>query len=175
MAESGVNQLEQALAHFRQGTAAMETLVASDPRNVSWNRDLMLAYGHQADVLGNPGLHNLGDRPGSLHACRKAAEIGKALYESDPGDQRATADYGIVLSRVETMMDDRDPGAKLAVQQESIRVLEDAVKINPGNVALTASLALVKQHLEESYGAAARLGSGRGQSPATARITTGGR
>jgi hypothetical protein len=33
----------------------MERLVASDPRNVSWNRDLMLAYGHAADVLGNPG------------------------------------------------------------------------------------------------------------------------
>ena len=79
MAESGTNQLEQALAHFRQGTAEMETLVASDPRNVSWNRDLMLAYGHVADVLGNPGLHNLGDRTGALQAYRKAAGIGKTL------------------------------------------------------------------------------------------------
>ena len=158
MAESGLNQLEQALAHFRQGTAEMERLVSSDPRNVSWNRDLMLAYGHVADVLGNPGLQNLGDRTGALQAYTKAAAIGKTLYEADPADQRAAADYGIALSRVETMMDDRDPGAKLAVQQESIRVLEDAAKTNPNNVTLKIYLALVNQHLGDTYAAAADLG-----------------
>jgi tetratricopeptide (TPR) repeat protein len=155
MAESGLNQLEPALAHLRQGIAEMEKLVASDPRNVSWNRDLMLAYGHEADVLGNPGLHNLGDRAGALQAYRKAAAIGKTLYETDRADQRAAADYGIVLTRVETMMDDRDPRAKLAVQKESSRVLEDAAKINPDNVALRIYLALVNQHLGDSYTIAA--------------------
>jgi tetratricopeptide (TPR) repeat protein len=155
MAESGLNQLEQALAHFRQGTSEMETLVATDPRNVSWNRDLMLAYGHVADVLGNPGLQNLGDRSGALQAYRKAAGIGKTLYEIDRADQRAAADYGIVLSRVETMMEDRDPDAKRAVQQESIRVLQDAAKINPGNVALKIYLALVNRHLGDASTAAA--------------------
>ena len=57
------------------------------------------------------------------------------------------------------MMDDRDPGAKLAVQQESIRVLEDAAKINPGNVALKIYLALVNQHLGDLYTAAADTGT----------------
>src|SRR5215208_7077338 len=103
----------------------------------------MLAYGHVADVLGNPGLQNLGDRAGALQAYRKAAEIGKRLYEADRADQRAAADYGIVLSRVETMMDNRDPGARIAVQQESIRVLEDAANISPGNMSLKIYLALV--------------------------------
>ena len=96
---------------------------------------------------------------GRAQAYRKAAEIGKTLYEADRADQRAAADYGIVLSRVETMMDDRDPGSKLAVQQESIRVLEDAAKINPGNVALKIYLALVNQHLGDSYTAAADIGA----------------
>ena len=56
---------------------------------------------------------------------------------------------------VETMMEDGDPGAKRAVQQESIRVLEDAATISPGNVALKIYLALVNQHLGDSYTAAA--------------------
>ena len=161
MAESGLNQAERALAHFRQGTAEMEKLVSSDPRNVSWNRDLMLAYGHVADVLGNPGLNNLGDRAGALQAYRKAAGIGKTLYEADRADQRAAADYGIALSRVETMMDDRNPGAKLEVQQEAIRVLEDAARTSPGNVAPKIYLALVNQHLGDSYTAAADIGAAR--------------
>ncbi|HMF95214.1 MAG TPA: protein kinase [Vicinamibacterales bacterium] len=151
MAEAGLNQLNDALAHFRQGTAELEPLVASHPTNVSWNRDLMLAYGHVADVLGNPGLHNLGDRAGALRAYRQAAEIGKRLYDADPADHRAVSDYGIVLSRVETMMDDSDVAAKRAVQQESIRVLEGAAKISPGDVSPKIYLTLLNQHLGDSF------------------------
>jgi tetratricopeptide (TPR) repeat protein/tRNA A-37 threonylcarbamoyl transferase component Bud32 len=155
MAESGLNQMREALAHFRDGTTEMEKLVAAEPHNVSWNRDLMLAYGHIADALGNPGMVNVGDRAGALQAYRQAAAIGRKLYESDRADQRAATDYGIVLSRVETTMDDRDPRAKLVVQQESIRVLEDAAKINPGNVSVKIYLALVNQHLGDAFTAAA--------------------
>jgi len=60
---------------------------------------------------------------------------------------------------VETMMEDGDPGAQRAVQQESIRVLEDAATISPGNVALKIYLALVNQHLGDSYTAAADIGT----------------
>jgi eukaryotic-like serine/threonine-protein kinase len=160
-AETGLNLLQEALAHFRQGTAEMEKLVASNPRNVSWNRDLMLAYGHIADVLGNPGLQNLGDRAGALLAYRRAAEIGKQLHEVDRADQRAAIDYGIVLSRVETMMDDRHLPAKLAIQQESIQVLEEAAKISPGNVSVKIYLTLVNLHLGDAFTAAADLEAAR--------------
>jgi tetratricopeptide (TPR) repeat protein len=160
-AEVGLNRLQDALAHFRQGTAEMEKLVASDPRNVSWNRDLMLAYGHIADVLGNPGLQNLGDRAGALVAYRRAAEIGKQLREADRADQRAAIDYGIVLSRVETVIDDRDLPAKRAIQQESVQVLEEAAKISPDNVAVKIYLTLVNQHLGDTFTAAADLDAAR--------------
>lgn len=173
-AETGLNQLQEALAHFRQGTAEMEKLVASNPRNVTWNRDLMLAYGHIADVLGNPGMQNLGDRAGALEAYGRAAKIGKTLYEADRADQRAAADYGIVLSRVETMMDDRDLDPKLAVQRESIRVLDDAAKISPDNVSLRIYLALVNQHLGDSFTAAADLAAAREAYLKSAEIATSG-
>ena len=54
MAQSRLGQLEPALASFREGAATLERLVAAEPRNMNWNRELMLAYGHMADVLGNP-------------------------------------------------------------------------------------------------------------------------
>jgi tetratricopeptide (TPR) repeat protein len=98
---------------------------------------------------------NVGDRAGALQAYRQAAAIGKKLFESDRADQRAATDYGIVLSRVETTMDDGDPRTKVVVQQESIRVLEDAAKINPGNVSVKIYLALVNQHLGDALTAVA--------------------
>jgi len=96
------------------------------------------------------------------------------LYEADRADQRAAADYGIVLSRVETMMDDRDLDPKLAVQRESIRVLEDAAKISPGNVSLRIYLALVNQHLGDSFTAAADIAAAREAYLTSAKIAASG-
>jgi tetratricopeptide (TPR) repeat protein/tRNA A-37 threonylcarbamoyl transferase component Bud32 len=157
MSEGSLGRLRDALGYFRRGARGMETLVASAPRNVAWNRDLMLAYGHIADVLGYPDLQNLGDRAGALQAYGRAAEIAKMLYESDRADQRAASDYAIVLSRIETTMDDRDRAAKLAVQQKSLRVLEDAAKISPENGSIKLYEALVYQHMGLSYAATGRI------------------
>jgi tetratricopeptide (TPR) repeat protein len=150
MAESELNDLQPALEHFRRGASELEALVATKPENTSWNRDLMLAYGHIADTLGNPGYDNLNDRPGALDAYKRAAAIGKRLYEADPADQRAATDYGIVLSRVETTMDDSDLQQKIAVQRESLQVLERASRVNPKNVTLKVFLAVVYAHLGDA-------------------------
>jgi eukaryotic-like serine/threonine-protein kinase len=161
MDEMRLGQLGTALASFREGAATLEALVASDPRNVGWNRELMLAYGHIADVLGNPDLPNLGDRPGALQAYRQGAEIGKRLYEADRSDQRAASDYGIVLSRVETAMDDNDLTQKLAVQRESRHVLDEAARTSPNNVTLQIYRAVVDLHLGDSLTAAGKVEDAR--------------
>jgi eukaryotic-like serine/threonine-protein kinase len=161
MAQSRLGQLEPALGSFRESAATLERLVDAEPRNTNWNRELMLAYGHIADVLGNPDLHNLGDRPGSLAAYRQAAEVGKRLYEADRSDQRAASDYGIVLSRVETAIDDGDLTQKLEVQQESLRVLDEAFRISPENASLQIYRALVQLHLGGSLTAAGKIEEAR--------------
>jgi eukaryotic-like serine/threonine-protein kinase len=160
MGQMRLGQLALALDRFREGTATLETLVASDPRNVNLNRALMLAYGHIADVLGNPDMNSLGDREGALRAYRQAADVGKRLYEADRSDQRAASDYGIVLSRVETAMDDHDP-EKLSVQRESLRVLDEAARISPKNLTLQIYRALVHLHLGETLSANRQLDEAR--------------
>ena len=150
MGQTRLGDLQRARESFREGAATLEALVADEPRNVTWNRELMLAYGHIADVLGNPDLNNLGDRPGALAAFRQAAAVGRRLYEADRSDQRAATDYGIVLSRVETAMDDSDLHGKLAVQRESLRVLDEASRVSPGNASLHLYRALVHLHLGET-------------------------
>ncbi|HEX7797835.1 MAG TPA: protein kinase [Vicinamibacterales bacterium] len=159
MAQNNLAQLEDSRANYERGVAVLEQLVASDPRNVSLNRDLMLAYGHVADVLGNPGLPNLGDQPGALRMYKQAAEIGKRLFDADRADQRAAKDYGIVLSRVETAMTNTDLPAKVAVQRESISVLDDASRISPSDGTLQLYRSLINQHLGDSLTAMSDLPS----------------
>ena len=160
MGETLRGQLDRALDNFREGAATLEKLVSADPRNINLNRALMLAYGHVADVLGNPDLPNLGDRAGAVAAYRQAADVGKRLYDADRSDQRAASDYGIVLSRVETVMDDTDP-QKVIVQRESLRVLDEAAKISPKNLTLQIYRALIHLHLGDSLTAARQVDDAR--------------
>ena len=164
MAEIGLLQLPEALGHFRQGVDEMERLVAADPRNAPLKRDLMMAYGHVADVLGNPGVGNLGDRAAAFQAFRRAADLAKELYEVDRVNQRAVSDYGIALSRVETVMDDGPE--KIQVQRDSLAVLGEAAAIDPANVQMKVYEVLVAQHLGDSLVAA---GDARGAREAYAR------
>ena len=136
MAESVLGRLQEALEHFRDGAEQMEKLAAAEPHNVSLRRDLMLAYGHIGDVSGNPNMENLGDQGGALQAYRRAAEIGRSLYDVDPANEQAGADYGIVLSRVATAMDNSDVKAKAAAHRESLEVLGNVARISPSNLSL---------------------------------------
>jgi len=133
MAEGGLGRLQDELRDYRADASLMEKLVAADPQNASLRRDLMLAYGHVADVLGNPNLGNLGDSAGALQEYRKAAEIGKQLYDADPSNQRAAVDYGIVLSRIASVMDDHDISAKTAAHRASLEVLKKIAIISPAD------------------------------------------
>jgi eukaryotic-like serine/threonine-protein kinase len=150
MAETKLGRLQDALGHFREGTEKMEKLAASEPHNASLRRDLMLAYGHLADVSGNPNLENLGDRAGALQAYRRAAEIGKGLYEGDPANEQAGADYGIVLSRVATAMDNSDLKAKVAAYRESLRVLGNVARISATNLSFQLYLAYGNQQMGDT-------------------------
>ena len=161
MSEMRLGQLERALGSFREGAATLETFVAAEPRDVNLGRALMLAHEHVGDVLGNPDLQNLGDRPGALRAYRQAADVGKRLYQLDRSNERAASDYGIVLSHVETAMDDNDFLQKLAVQRESLRVLDEAVRNSPDNVTPQIYRALVRLHLGDTLTAAGKVEDAR--------------
>jgi tetratricopeptide (TPR) repeat protein len=150
MAESTLGRLQDALGHHREGAGLMEKLAASEPNNASLRRDLMLAYGHVADVSGNPNLENLGDQAGALQAYRRAAEIGKELYEADPANEQAGADYGIVLSRIATTMDNRDLKTKAAAHRESLGVLANVARLSPTNLSLKLYLAYGNQQLGDT-------------------------
>jgi len=150
MAESKLGRLQEALQHYREGTEQMEKLAASEPQNASLHRDLMLAYGHIADVSGNPNLESLGDRGGALQAYRRAAEIGKELYDADPANAQAGIDYGIVLSRIATTMDNSDLRAKATAHRESLQVLSNVARISPSNLSLQLYLAYGDQQLGDT-------------------------
>jgi tetratricopeptide (TPR) repeat protein len=68
-----------ALASYRAGLALREALVAGDPSNAGWQRDLMVSRYNVGE-----GLRARGDAPGALAAYRAALAISERLVASDP-------------------------------------------------------------------------------------------
>jgi tetratricopeptide (TPR) repeat protein/tRNA A-37 threonylcarbamoyl transferase component Bud32 len=150
MAEGKNGRLQEALENYRAGTAIMEKLVASEPQNASLRRDLMLAYGHVGDVSGNPNVENLGDRTAAVQAYQRAAAIGKQIYEADPSNERAGVDYGIVLSRIATAMDDHDLKVKAAAHNTSLEVLKKVALTSPNDLSIQVYIAYGAQQLGDT-------------------------
>ena len=158
-AETG--QLRDALQTYEDAIArASIPAASSDP-------ELRLALA-DAYVGSSNAKRDLGDDQGALESAthglrlyRQAADAGKRLYELDRSDRRAASDYGIVLSRVETAMDDQDLTQKLAVQRESLQVLDEAARMNQHDVTLHVHRALVHLHLGDTLTAAGKIDDAR--------------
>lgn len=153
-----LGRLKEALEGHREGTARMERLLAQDPANASYQRDLMFKYSHIGDVLGNPNLRSLGDTAGAAQAYGRTVELARKLHEADPADQRARADYGIALARVGAVLPASDPQARIATFRQALRLLEEVVRANPENVISRIEISAIHNFLGDSYLAAGQAG-----------------
>jgi eukaryotic-like serine/threonine-protein kinase len=135
----------EALENYRLGVAELEEVCRRFPNDAHASHELMLAYSHVGDTLGNPGFPNLGDTEGAREAYVKMAAVAKSLYEADRADTRAVMDYGISLLRVGLTTPDHDQ--KLATLRQSEEVLTVSVKQNPKHTLAGTHKAWVEEEI----------------------------
>jgi tetratricopeptide (TPR) repeat protein len=149
-AEVRLGKYKEGLGHFRQSAGLVEELARLEPSNTAYQHEIMLAYGHIGDVLGNPDFANLGDTAGATAAFRRAVEIAADLHKADPADQRAANDHGIALSRLAVTLPPDQLNQRLLALRQSVRILEDSVSKNPQNVNIQGFLADAYNHLGDA-------------------------
>jgi tetratricopeptide (TPR) repeat protein len=98
--QAELGRRQEALDSYRAGVSHLEGLNRRFPNNVHTLRELMLAYAHVGDTLGNPVYDNFGDESGAHAAYTKMLEVATTLHDADASDVRATSDYGIALLRL---------------------------------------------------------------------------
>jgi len=141
MNEVRLGRLKDGLGHYQQAAAQMERLAALEPANASYQRELMYAYAHVGDALGSPYMPSLGDTAGAIAAYRRLVDMARRLYEADPTDQRVASDYGGALSRLGAALPEGQLAGQIALPRESVKVLEEVARVNPGNLPNRADLA----------------------------------
>jgi eukaryotic-like serine/threonine-protein kinase len=92
------DKLSEAADTFRASVEIREKLVAEDPENASWRRNLMISLGNLADVLAYRAI-NLGDRAGGLAALDRAVALAQWAIDNDKADRRAPFDAASALLR----------------------------------------------------------------------------
>jgi tetratricopeptide (TPR) repeat protein len=145
---------DAALASYRSGVTVLEGLCRRYPQDTLIRHDLMIAYSHVGDTLGNFNLHykNPSDLPGAFQAYAKMAEQAKFLYDADPADVRALADYGISLMRVGRVTAPAGP-LRRATLERSLGLLNRAAAATPGNRMIATHIVWLDNELGE-YAAA---------------------
>jgi len=98
--QAELGRRQQALDSYRDGVSVLEKQDLNFPNNVHVSRELMLAYAHVGDTLGNPAYDNFDNEAGARAAYSKMRDVAKKLHEADSADARATSDYGIALLRL---------------------------------------------------------------------------
>jgi len=151
MSDSRTGRLQEAVAGHRNAIDCMEKLLAKDPNNANYQRELMFKYSHLGDVLGNPNLSNVGDMPGAIAAYRKMSEVARRLYDADPADQRAIGDYGISLARTGAVLPLSDGKARVEVFSRSIELMQQVARKDPNNLAIKVEISAVHTFLGDAH------------------------
>jgi len=146
--QSQLGALDKALANYRSGVAELEGQVARFPDREHAKREMLLAYAHVGDVLGNPAFDNLGDTAGSIDAYRRMVALAEDIYQADTANARGLKDLGIALLRLGTML---SASEKRTVLARSVEFLTVVVARNPKDFAGLHHKAWAESELAATY------------------------
>jgi tetratricopeptide (TPR) repeat protein len=138
------NARQAARASFTSAIAVLEKLVAADPGQLAWQRDLAVAYGRLAAVSG----HWKAAR--DLH--QKAVDLQKDVVAKDPANtawQRDLANLYQGLGDVQFGMGGEKPARAAKVAELDLR--EKLVEDAPSDTSLQHELALNYDRLGEMF------------------------
>ncbi len=137
-----IGDLDKASEYYRQSIEAREELLKADPNNVVIRRNLLVACGNYAMLLGVPTSVNIGRPVEARKYADRAVTIARELVLSDPKNVTARRDLAIILGRAG--MIDPAPGEtalSLAMLQEAAGLIEPIAMANPKALDLAEQLA----------------------------------
>ena len=140
-------QVADSLAYYRKSVALREQMIAEHPNDVTVQRDLMIAYGHVGDSTGSPFLLSTGDPHGALVWYRKAAQIAETMAASDPSDNQAHTDLGVILMRIGSVLEaPAEARESLAALDRSAAILDRVTGENQANASTASQMTLLYEY-----------------------------
>ncbi len=135
--------LSSALRSFRRAYELAEALVARDPGNTEWQRDLSVSHNRIGDVLAAQG-----DGPGALAAYRKGLGIAEALGARDPANTGWQRDLSVSHNKIgEIFAAQGDGPGALAAYRKGLGIREALAARGPANTEWQRDLSVSHERI----------------------------
>ena len=142
-----LGDLNQASDLFKRSIEIREALLRKDPKNTFILRNLLVACGNYATLLGIPWSQNLARFGEARDYAARSVAIARDFVKADPADATARRDLAMSLGRLG--MIDPVPGgeaASLAQLQEAETLMEPISAANPKAGQLADQLAEMRHY-----------------------------
>ncbi len=93
--EAALGNRSPALDQYERGQALVQDLIARDPDNPTWQRDLSVSYNNIGDIRAARG-----DRDGALKAYEDGLDIAKRLAERDKNNAEWQRDLSVSYNKI---------------------------------------------------------------------------
>jgi len=144
--------LQEGLRDFRKNLEIRQSLAAELPNSPAAQRNLMLAYSRLGDVVGYPGLPNLGDREQAIGYFRQCLAITQTISAADPTDQIARFDVSMARLRLAiTLADTKAREETLQMFQTGLAETERLLAADPQNRRYLLNGAIYRQMLGDQF------------------------
>ena len=142
-----LGELERSAEYYRQSIAAREALLIDTPNDGVLRRDLVVAYGNYASVLGVEWSPNL-NRPAEARVYgSKGVALARGLVSADPDNVTARHDLGMVLGRVGMIEPSPSEIDKsLQALDEARSLMEPIAHANAKSAEIAAQLAMILEY-----------------------------
>ena len=143
-------RLRESLERYEKAIRMREHLTAMKPSDTQFERNLMLAYAHAGDVLGDPRAAALGGPEAARAYYGKAVHIAQEMAAADPENNTARIDLMSALEHQGTV----DAGPKsaresLAVLHRAAALADELQKRDPSNVFVANSRAAIAKMIAQ--------------------------
>jgi len=149
----GAGDLQKAAEYFERSIRIREQFLEVEPHNALVQRNLLVAYGNYATILGIPWSANMGRYTEARSYCEKSVAIARELAGADQQDMTARFDLGVSLGRLgmvepEPVKPDPNQVAEsLKSLEEALRILDPISRANPNSSNMTLQVAMVREYV----------------------------
>ncbi len=132
--------LQGALAAYKGAATIMEPVVARNPDNAGWARDLRVSRERIATTL-----RQMGDTAGALALYRSDLDANERAIAANPEDEKVLRDLAISLEHVGDMLRTRgDPAGAVKIYTRELEVAHRLADKAPGNLEWQRTLAFAE-------------------------------
>jgi tetratricopeptide (TPR) repeat protein len=137
------------VTHLRQGISVLESALALRPHDTTAQLELSSCNEILGDVLGHPGLANLGDVKGARAAYEKALAADEALAASNERAHRGSAILRMKIADLE--LDANELAPALQNYQAAAVIFESVSKSDPTNASFRQNTIMIERKLAGAY------------------------